>query len=92
MIDAAEWAQRLRAQLKESVIRDPDIGSGFLQRTEEAFRKAQLDAIQQCLRLAQDQMNITTARFRDGIGPVVDQIADLAIGVKRRLPPSQGGY
>jgi hypothetical protein len=90
VIDASQWAKRLQSQLRESVISDPNIGSGFLHRAEESFRKAQLDAIQQCLRLAQEQMNITSARFRDGIGPVVDQIADLAISVKRRLPPMQG--
>ncbi len=92
MIDASQWAKQLREQLRESVIRDPDIGTGFLQRAEEAFRKAQLDAIRQCLRLAQQRMDIAPIRHRLGIGPVVDTIADLAIDVKRRrLPPPVEG-
>lgn len=89
MIDASQWAKQLREQLKEGIANDPSIGTGFLYRAEDLFRKAQLDTLNQCMRLAHQLMNGAPRNQRIGMGLVVDKIADLAIEVKYR--PNQAG-
>ncbi len=90
MIDASQWAKNLREDLRTSIQSDPEIGTGFMRRAEEVIRRAQLDAINQCLRITHQQMNGAPRQQRLGMGLVVDKVADLALDVKQRVTPKQG--
>jgi hypothetical protein len=91
MIDASQWAKRLRMARSESIARDPEVETGFVRRAEGVVRDSQLDTINQCLRIAHQLMNQAPRLQRIGIGKVVDALSDLAIDVKRRGAPKQGG-
>lgn len=91
MIDARQWAKRLRMARSESIARDAEVETGFVTRAEVVVRDVQLDAVSQCLRIAQRAMNAAPARHRPALGLVVDQLADLALDVKQRQPPKGVG-
>lgn len=90
MIDARQWAKRLHQETKSSIERDPDIGTGFIIRTEEVVREIQLDAISQCMRLTQQLMDVAPRPHPIGMGLVLDRISDLALDVKQRVTPKPG--
>jgi hypothetical protein len=90
MIEAKQWAKRLRMARTESIARDAEVETGFVVRAEGVVRDAQLDAINQCLRIAQRAMSAALPRHRPALGLVVDQLADLALDVKQRVTPKQG--
>jgi hypothetical protein len=95
MIDAKQWAKRLRLARSEAVRSDEEIGTGFLTRAESVIRDAQLDAqlgsINDCLHIAQEAMNDAPRLQRPGLGKVVDKLADLALDVRKRSDPKAGG-
>jgi hypothetical protein len=91
MIDAKQWAKRLRMARSESIARDPEVETGFVMRAEVVVRDAQLDAINQCLRAAHKLMAEAPRMQRLGIGKVVDTLADLALDVKQRRSPKGEG-
>ena len=91
MIDAGQWAKRIRQARIDATARDSQIEAGFLERTEAIAREAQLDTINQALRVAHDVMRETPPRHRAAVGIVVDRLSDLALDVKRRQTPNAGG-
>ncbi|MES2340024.1 MAG: hypothetical protein V4537_18170 [Pseudomonadota bacterium] len=91
MIDAKTWAKRLRMARSESIARDAEVETGFVTRAEGVVRDAQLDMVNECLRIAQRAMDAAAPRHRAALGVVVDRLADLALDVKQRQPPKAGG-
>lgn len=79
MMDAGQWAKQAIHAYRDAVRIDPQIESGALARVSAVIRRAQLEAINDCLRRAQKAMNDAPLRDQRAFGRVVDLLADFAL-------------
>ncbi len=84
MIDASQWAKRLRLARSECVGRGAEVDAGSLMWAQDVIREAQIDALGQALRAVHQVMDAARPIQHLGLGKAVDALSDLTLDVAKQ--------